>query len=421
MKKILLLFILLNINSAAQVSVANTNFFSTSLNLTRNIQVLLPPGYNAGDDKRYPVIYFLHGAFSNHIGYSQVQAALNLLYLSNSISEYIVVKPDGSSGPYLGSFYTNSELYGDFEDYIINDVIGFVESTYKTKEGKDNRFVMGHSMGGFGAMKLALKHPEKFRAIVAHSGILDFNNFDAQLPHILQENGGIPPYNYHPENGIFTILFYTMAGAFSPNPDVEHYVDLPLDENGGFIDSILAKWMLHNPSGLVKEMNEFPGPAIYFDCGTLDELKLYVHNTGFKDTLDFLGLPYVFHAYSGFHGNKLPERLEVSFLFIDSVYNSVITGLDEIAHQPEGYRLYQNYPNPFNPTTEINVTLPEEGYLSLRVYDLLGKVVETIADEKKPAGEYKYNFNGAGLTNGIYFCRMEAGKYSSVIKMILLK
>jgi S-formylglutathione hydrolase FrmB len=421
MKRLLIIFILVSLKISAQTSVVNTTFFSSSLNAERNIQVILPPGYSVDNNLYYPVIYFLHGMISNHLSYGQLITELNNLYITSDFSKYIVVKPDGSTGPYFGSFYTNSELYGNFEDYIINDVIDYIEAAYRVKPGKENRFIAGHSMGGYGAMKLALKYPDKFSGVVSHSAPLDFNNFDAQLPYILQENGGTPPYNYSPDHGIFSVVFYTMAGAFSPNLSKPDSVELPLDADGNFIQPILLKWMLHNPSGLIKAMDEFPGPPIYFDCGTLDELKLYVHNTGFRDTLDMLGLPYVFESYTGLHNNKLPERFKISLLFIDSVYKSIITAVSNTVYPPSDYRIYQNYPNPFNPSTQITISIPEAAHISLKVYDVLGSEVETLADEEMSAGVYSFRYDGSGLSNGVYFCRMEAGAYNAVIKMIMLK
>jgi S-formylglutathione hydrolase FrmB len=419
MKKIFIILIVFTIKSFGQTPLVNTAFYSTSLNAIKNIQIILPPGYYDQDTVLYPVIYFLHGMFSNQSGYIQINDVMNSLSGNNTISPFILVKPDGSSTPYFGSFYSNSLLNGNYEDYIVDDIINFVEAEYRVKPGRKNRFIMGHSMGGFGAMKIALKYPEKFMGVASHSGPLDFNNFDAQLPHILQENGGAPPYYYSPYNGVFTLFFYAMAGAFSPNLDNTDSVDLPLDENGLFIDTVMHKWMLHNPSSLVKLITGHP--AIYLDCGTLDELKVYIHNTGFTDTLNTLGIPYIFESYTGFHGNKLPERFEISLKFIDSLYKSLPSSVHDIAITPSGYKLHQNYPNPFNPSTIIDVSLPEEGNLLLKIYDVLGNEISILANEKKSAGNYKYSFNGSSLPNGVYFCRMETESYNSVIKMVLLK
>jgi hypothetical protein len=81
----------------------------------------------------------------------------------------------------------------------------------------------------------------------------------------------------------------------------------------------------------------------------------------------------------------------------------------------------QNYPNPFNPSTEIAYTLPEPGFVSLKVYDLLGKEIATLVNGNKPSGTHCFNFSGAGLGSGIYFYRLKAGSDTESRKMIMMK
>jgi len=88
---------------------------------------------------------------------------------------------------------------------------------------------------------------------------------------------------------------------------------------------------------------------------------------------------------------------------------------------PSQFILNQNYPNPFNPTTTINYSVPKSGIVKIKVYDLLGRVVATIVNENKPAGNYNIEFNASKLTSGIYFYRMEAGSFSQTKKLLLLK
>ena len=88
---------------------------------------------------------------------------------------------------------------------------------------------------------------------------------------------------------------------------------------------------------------------------------------------------------------------------------------------PTVYTLSQNYPNPFNPTTTINYKIPELSFVTLKVYDVLGSEVATIANEEKPAGNYDVEFDGSVLTSGIYFYRIQVGDYTNTKKMILLK
>ena len=88
---------------------------------------------------------------------------------------------------------------------------------------------------------------------------------------------------------------------------------------------------------------------------------------------------------------------------------------------PAEFELYQNYPNPFNPLTKIKYDLPEAGHVVLKVYDILGREVATLLNEEKQAGRYTIEFNGSKFSSGIYLYRIQAGNYSSVKKMILIK
>ncbi len=88
---------------------------------------------------------------------------------------------------------------------------------------------------------------------------------------------------------------------------------------------------------------------------------------------------------------------------------------------PTDYALRQNNPNPFNPTTTINYQLPENGFVTIKVYDLLGKEVATLVNENKSAGYYKVNFDASKLTSGVYIYTINAGKYTQSKKMLLTK
>ena len=85
------------------------------------------------------------------------------------------------------------------------------------------------------------------------------------------------------------------------------------------------------------------------------------------------------------------------------------------------YKLFQNYPNPFNPTTSVRYTIPEEGHVSLKVFNALGVEVANLVDSVEPAGDYVVEFNGENLASGIYFLQLKAGGYINIKKMILLK
>jgi hypothetical protein len=138
-----------------------------------------------------------------------------------------------------------------------------------------------------------------------------------------------------------------------------------------------------------------------------------------------------------------PEGLKYAGLYkfnitnktIDSLGNTNLRNLRSIAFVPQNitsvydfannipqtYNLYQNYPNPFNPTTTIQFSIPERTNVKLSIFDVLGREIQTIVNDELSAGTYKFNFNANYLSSGIYFYRLDAGKFSSVKKMILMK
>ena len=88
---------------------------------------------------------------------------------------------------------------------------------------------------------------------------------------------------------------------------------------------------------------------------------------------------------------------------------------------PGSYKLYQNYPNPFNSMTNVKFQMLNAGNVSLKIYDVLGKEVTTLVNERFQPGTYQISFDGSGLPSGVYFCKLESGDFSAVTKMILLK
>jgi hypothetical protein len=118
-----------------------------------------------------------------------------------------------------------------------------------------------------------------------------------------------------------------------------------------------------------------------------------------------------------YHKNYL-EFYDVNFV---NVEYTIITNVADLNKNIPSFNLQQNYPNPFNPTTTINYSLPKAGNVKLTVYNTLGSKVATILNEYKPAGNYSVQFNGSNIASGIYFYKIEAGQFSQIKKMILLK
>jgi hypothetical protein len=101
-----------------------------------------------------------------------------------------------------------------------------------------------------------------------------------------------------------------------------------------------------------------------------------------------------------------------------NVTNSTIVVNSET---PSEYKLYDNYPNPFNPATKIKFELKDTKLVTLKVYDITGKLIETLVNQKLQAGEYNVDFDGRNLSSGLYIYRIEAGDFKDTKKMMLIK
>jgi S-formylglutathione hydrolase FrmB len=138
------------------------------------IYVCLPPGYESST-QRYPTLYLLHGFTANSSVWingayqgMKLQTLMDDSIKSGKVREMIVVAANGSNA-YKGSFYTNSSVTGNWEDFIVRDLVNYVDANYRTIPRAESRGIAGHSMGGYGSVMLGMKHPEIFSAVYALS------------------------------------------------------------------------------------------------------------------------------------------------------------------------------------------------------------------------------------------------------------
>ncbi len=108
-------------------------------------------------------------------------------------------------------------------------------------------------------------------------------------------------------------------------------------------------------------------------------------------------------------------------LGLEIVRNDLVTAVEQENAFPTEFALSQNYPNPFNPSTSIQYAVSSRQFVTLRVYDVLGRKIATLVNEEKPAGNYEIKYNGEGLTSGIYFYQLRAGNYIETKKMVLIR
>ncbi len=142
---------------------------------TRSLSVYLPPSYDDGSERRYPVVYVLHGYGGSPADMvSVIRPTLESMTRARVVSEMIMVFVDGGNR-LGGSFYLNSPVIGDYESYIAKDLVAYVDGRYRTLAHRESRGITGYSMGGWGAMHLSLKFPETFSVVVSEAGVYDAN------------------------------------------------------------------------------------------------------------------------------------------------------------------------------------------------------------------------------------------------------
>jgi enterochelin esterase-like enzyme len=395
---------------------ADHHFFSKALNREMVCRVYLPEAYEANNpEKRFPVIYFLHGATLAYDKYDALYAIVDNLITVTLIEPVIIVLPDGLAPPYNGSFYTNSALYGNFEDYISNDLISFTDSAFHTKNERGQRGIMGASMGGYGALKIAFKHQELFIGVASHSGPVNTEMLDIFIPDLIAENGGTPPYHWSPGLGKpLTQLTFTMAGAFSPNLNNVYQVDFPLDSLARPIPAVLERWKTENICEIVKVYHPGSNLAIRFDCGNLDEYYLYYQNRSLADTLKKYNIGYNYEEYIGTHTSGLPYRVGFSLVYFDLLFKAGTSGSDLTK---TGLN-WEVYPNPASNTLNISnyQTTNTSGKQNVLIADAAGHVVlnEVLSD-----GRNKIDISS--LPAGLYLFKIQCGNRVQTGKTLIVR
>lgn len=296
-------------------------------NPERRISVYLPPDYETSS-KRYPVIYFLHGFFwsdSLLVNSDKVNRIFDRAIHLKKIKPVIVVMPDEST-VFKGSFYANSTSSGSWSDFTSKELVNFIDSRYRTIANKDSRGIAGHSMGGNGALRNAILHPETFSSVYALSpGVLDARYFALTEIDAYKKTAGIKGVKdlSKPENTGVTILF-AIARAYNGNSrKPPFFADLPFSFDGENI-KINAEVLEELRNNSVSELpfshyeNLRKLKAITFDWGKNDEFKhIPVTCRSFSQTLELLKIRHEAEEYIGTHGSEVSRengRIENSLL-----------------------------------------------------------------------------------------------------------
>jgi len=278
-------------------------------NPSRKVSVYLPPGYD-NSNKRYPVIYYLHGFMGTDSISTQMRSILDRGIATQKIRPFILVIASHYT-LYEGSFYSNSSLTGNWADFEAKELVEYVDKNFKTIASRDSRGIGGHSMGGYGAIKIGMLYPEVFSSVYALSpGLLAFVKEFGPNSDSYKELGKIKTKEelnrtYYPK------VLVAVARAWSPNPSKPpFYCDLPFTYVGDSLivnNDVVEKWNQNMPVYMVDKYasNLRRLKAIKLDWGRNDASRFPVQIGMLSQRLENLGIEHFAEEYIGNHGNKI--------------------------------------------------------------------------------------------------------------------
>jgi pimeloyl-ACP methyl ester carboxylesterase len=280
-------------------------------NPTRKLSVYLPPGYDNGG-KRYPVIYFLHGFGGDH-NFPRATELLDHAISTRRIRPFILVVPNEKT-TYGGSFFSNSPLFGNWEDFTAFDLVSFIDKKYRTLAKKESRGITGHSMGGYGALKIAMHHPDIFSTVYAISpGALTIVREYGPNSDTFRELSRIHTLE-EVSKTYFGSVMVAFGRSWSPNPDKPpFYCDLPFEYKGDELNvhqDVLEKWYANMPAHMIDDnLNNLKKlRAIKFDWGRNAGDRFTIQCDMFSQRLENAGITHFAEEYIGTHTSGIYTR-----------------------------------------------------------------------------------------------------------------
>jgi S-formylglutathione hydrolase FrmB len=239
--------------------------------------IVLPPSFDTDKARTFPVLYSFHGLGDNEQFFVH-SGAWNLLEDmrdKGELKDFLIATPDARA-----TFYINAKDGKErYEDFLLQEFFPYVEKHYRVAAGRANRAISGISMGGYGALYLAFRHPQLFSSVSAHSAALI-----EKLPTFL---AGAQPNSPRAR---------VLGGAFGNPPDP-------------------VFWQAHNPIVIAQTAN-LSHLQIYFDCGDQDDFRFEAGAIALDKVLTSLQIPHEFHSYSGRHDAAyFAEHLPASLVF----------------------------------------------------------------------------------------------------------
>ncbi|MDR1530440.1 MAG: hypothetical protein LBS40_08640 [Burkholderiales bacterium] len=321
----------------------------------RKITVWLPPSYASAKNRHYPALYSLAGFMSAgpaQVGWrgfdENIPERVARLIHKKKMGEAVIVFPDcfTSLG---GNQYINSSAIGRYADYLVKEVVPFVDRTFRTLAARDHRGLFGHSSGGYGALAHAMLYPRIWGAAASHAGDMGFENcylpgWSRTLTVLSQYRN--PPYREGKskapmllaatKRGIddgrvrsflmamrkkspsfdegHALMDVAMAATYDPDPDAPNGFRLPFNlETGELLNERWRCWQRRDP---VRMVGRYAAAlrslrALYFDCGWRDQYHMHYGARQFAQALDKHSVPHIYEIFDGTHSHTA-YRYDVS-------------------------------------------------------------------------------------------------------------
>ncbi|MEA3446251.1 MAG: alpha/beta hydrolase-fold protein [Bacteroidota bacterium] len=388
---------------------------STVLQEVRMVDIYLPTDYYVDANVKYPTIYFLHQeGEDNSDGVFPAKKYFQYRIDSLDCPAAIFVVPDGSCDQFLGSCFTNSSLYGNFEDYLLQDIIPFVENEFRVISNKYYRMITGESIGGWAAAYIASKHTDKFRGCFPYFGFLSWDTavMDEWKTLCYNENSS---YNLDFNQGEYTQAFFTLCGAFSPNINLTNQIEIPFDNNGNWIDSTLNKWQEYDISRKVKDLPNEESLAWYLAYGTNDTYPTETSYLAFIDSLDAYGINCKSNHFTGGHSSSTSVWVD-GIRWMDSILNYSYVNNLAVEQLPLTAGDFVIFPNPSSGLINISYNFSKPGPVTIELWNIVGQKEATLQSHKQLYGDNSLDISA--FPNGIYFIRIDNGTETFTQKII---
>lgn len=275
----------------------------------RDVMVFLPPSYGKDPARRYPVVYALHGySIGADIWSQEIHVPQTLEgALGKGAREMIVVLPD-SRTVHNGSMYSSSVTTGDFENFIAHDLVAYIDAHYRTIPARQSRGLVGHSMGGYGATRIGMKHADVFGSLYIMSPCCLAPRAAALKP---EDEAALAAVKSPADSATLPFILRAQmasAAAWSPNPKAPPlYLDLPIGDKQS---QVLGQWAANAPLAFLPQyvsgLKRYK--AIALDVGDQDGLR--TDTAKLHEMMESFGIANSFEIYPGTHTSNVAFRIQ---------------------------------------------------------------------------------------------------------------